>query len=143
MIKAQMSMEYIIKILILLVLVVTIIALIIKFSDDIKRMVKDLFPEKNDYDFPQLFEKSSFSAGEISAYVESCYSTMSSLPEDEQSDEVCYILQAENGFTITQDDLINKLSAELKGKTQIITDFSKGIIKIQYQDVENNISVRD
>ena len=137
-------MEYIVKILILIVVVAVVIALILKFSDEIKTAIKSLFkpkiPEKN---FPQLVEKNDFSSGEISVYIEDCYSTMISFPEDEQNDVICYILQPSNGFNIRKEDLISKLPDELKNKVNIKTNFQKDVVKIEYIDIGNTILVRD
>lgn len=142
--KGQMSMEYIIKIMILLVVVTVVIGLIVKFKDEIQVMVKNLFgSNENNHKFPQIIEKNSFSSGEVSAYIEDCYSFMKSLPEDEQEDIICYLLQSNNGFTITNVTLKSKLSSELEDKVEIITEFQKDIIKIQYQDIGNEILVSD
>jgi len=142
--KGQMSMEYIIKIMILLVVVAVVISLIVKFKGEIQVMVKNLFgPKENNHKFPQIIEKNSFSSGEVSAYIENCYFSMKSLPEDEQEDIICYLLQSNNGFSITSAMLRNKLSSELEDKVEITTEFQKDIIKIQYQDIGNKILVSD
>jgi len=142
--KGQMSIEYIIKIMILLVVVAVVISLIVKFKGEIQVMVKNLFgPKENNHKFPQIIEKNSFSSGEVSAYIENCYFSMKSLPEDEQEDIICYLLQSNNGFSITSAMLRNKLSSELEDKVEITTEFQKDIIKIQYQDIGNKILVSD
>ncbi len=151
--KAQMSLEYIIKITLLLVVVVVAMGLILGFSDDIKVAVSYFFKnllgnDDTDYDFPEIVEKNSFSLGEVSVYIESCHSLMSSLSEDEQRNIVCYVLEADETFdnfgpgADPGTDWESELSS-LALVSDIEADFDKVIIKIEYKDVGNSIIISD
>ncbi|OIN87617.1 MAG: hypothetical protein AUJ50_02610 [Candidatus Aenigmarchaeota archaeon CG1_02_38_14] len=149
MIKGQMALEYVMKLTILLVVVAVVIGIIIKFSDDIKLSFKKFFcifsPDscRNNLKFPQIIEKSSFTSGEISTYIESCYSSMASLPESEQEDTTCYLLKANRDFSsISQSDI--SLSRDLQGLDKVVFKplWNNGIvITIKYEDVGNRILV--
>ncbi|NCO97458.1 MAG: hypothetical protein GW865_05255 [Candidatus Aenigmarchaeota archaeon] len=93
--------------------------------------------------FPQIIEKSSFTSGEISTYIESCYSSMASLPESEQEDTTCYLLKANRDFSsISQSDI--SLSRDLQGLDKVVFKplWNNGIvITIKYEDVGNRILV--
>jgi len=142
--KGQMSLEYIVKIMILLVVVAVVIGLIIKFKDDIQIFMGNIFGRNEvKHNFPEIKGKNSFSPGEISVYIESCYSTMASLPEDEQSDIVCYLLDSKTGFSLTGQEIMNSVSSDLKDKVEITASFGRDIIKVEYQDIGNKILVSD
>jgi hypothetical protein len=140
MIKAQMSLEYIVKITILIVVIVVVIGMIINFYDEIKAQIKKLFGEKEPkVDFPKIVDDTSFNAGEVSTYIESCHSTMSSLPEDVQDNIVCYLLRSENPINI---------NTGLATPTGIPVDWASWgsnsrDMKIEYQDVGNQILISD
>jgi len=143
--KAQMSLEYIIKMTILLVVVVVVIGLMLKFSSDLKLTIKKLFGgEKKDVDFPQIIEKNDFSENEVAVYIESCYSTMMSLKESEQKDTVCYLLKSGSGFNFCH----IPLPAELNGKVEFNCNSPSGnfngkSITIKFLDADNKIEVSD
>ncbi|MEM5792911.1 MAG: hypothetical protein QXY45_00940 [Candidatus Aenigmatarchaeota archaeon] len=144
--KAQMSLEYIVKMMILLVVVVVVIGLILKFSSDLKLTIKKLFgEEKKNLDFPQIIEKNDFSAGEVSVYIESCYSQMTSLKESEQKDIVCYLLKSRSGFGFSPSDI--RLSLDLTGRVEFNTQnpgqFTGNALTIKFLDAENKIEVSD
>jgi len=145
--KGQMSLEYIVKIMILLVVVAVVIGLTIKFKNDIQLLIKNIFGrDEAKHNFPEIKGKNSFSPGEISVYIESCYSTMASLPEDEQSDIVCYLLDSldsKTGFSLTRQEIMNSVSSDLKDKVEITASFGRDIIKVEYQDIGNKILVSD
>jgi len=134
--KAQLSLEYIVKMIIILVVIMVTITLIIKFKSNIQVAVKNLFgKDQEQLNFPQIIEKKSFSLGEISAYIESCYSTMTSLPEDEQKNIICYLLESEDGFSITKEDLENIISNDIKDSKWYDQDYDEWVILLQGEAV--------
>jgi len=146
--KAELALEYVVRLMILLVVVAVVVSLILNFKDEIRVMVKKVFgtvesPSKPD--FPKIIDdKKTFNPGEISTYVEDCYSTMTSLPEDKQEDIVCYVLIPKEGFSTTKTQLENVISgSSIKDKVYINPnlDLGKSFIKIQYQDVGNMINI--
>ncbi|MBD3155114.1 MAG: hypothetical protein GF368_00475 [Candidatus Aenigmarchaeota archaeon] len=140
MIKAQMSLEYIVKITILLVVVIVITGMIINFYDQIKAKIKELFGRKEpEVDFPKIIDKTSFTAGEVSAYIESCHSTMSSLPEEVQDNIICYLLRSDTIITIDT-------GLATPGGITVTWNWVSGTfdeMKIEYQDVGNEIVISD
>ncbi|MEM7826950.1 MAG: hypothetical protein QXQ40_01860 [Candidatus Aenigmatarchaeota archaeon] len=144
--KAAMSLEYIVKIIILLVVASVIILLITNFYDEIRTTVKCWFdPEKCSpkklADFPKTITKDTFSSGEIVTYIDSCLSNIQALPEVEQKDIVCYILMATSGFRATRLEVIALLPNNIKDKVEIETDFTKDYVKIEFLDVGDKIKV--
>ncbi len=142
--KAQIALEYIIRIVILLVVISVVIGMILKFSDDISRWVSNLFkPERTTLDFPKKISSDSFDSGEIAAFIESCYNVMNNLPETEQGDMDCYILVASNNFNANANDVLSRLSSEVSAKTTIITNFNRDLVIIRFIDIGNRIEVTD
>ena len=143
--KAQMALEYIVKLMILLVVITVIITIIIKFKDDIKTFINEFFGKNvNILDFPKIIDKNTFNPGEVSTYIEDCYYTMVSLPENEQKDIVCYVLISETSFSPGfQTNLRDALSDDIEGIVDIQTVFDRDVVKIQYVDVGNRILVLD
>jgi len=141
--KAEMALETIFKILILLVAVAVIIGLIISFSDQVRNIVKGFinkfFGKPATQDFPKQIEKDSFSASEIASYIESCYSTMTSVPEDEQKDTNCFLLI---GKSFESSGILERVSSSIRNNVEIRADFTRGILIIGFQDVGNKIIVR-
>jgi len=135
-----MSLEYIVKITILIVVIVVVIGLILNFYEEIKAQIKQMFGEKeSEVKFPKIVDGSSFNAGEISTYIESCHSTMSSLPEDVQDNIVCYLLRSDTIITIDT-DLATPIGIP------ITWNWVSGTVdemKIEYQDVGNQIIISD
>ena len=130
------------KVVILLVVVAVVISLIVRFSDDIKLTIKKFFDkDETDLDFPKIEEKNSFSPGEVSIYIESCYFHMTSLPEDEQKDIICYLLKSGTGFGFGSSDI--HLSSDLTRNVDFTASFNENVLTIKYQDVGNRIIVSD
>lgn len=143
-----MAFEYIVKVMILLVVVAVVVGLMIRFSGDIKRKVADLFRKENEYPkFPQIKENARFGPREIAAYVQSCHSLMSSLPQGQQRDEICYLLKADSPFSTFCDSCSQKIRQSLPNDllrvTEIAATFNKEIIKISYVDIGDRILISD
>lgn len=142
--KGQLSLEYIVKVLILMVVIVVVISLIVRFSDDIKNQIIKFFGSQQGCNIPfpaKPEEKDTFNSKEIATHIESCYSTMTSCSEENQKDIVCYTLLAKNNIIATESEVRASLSQEINDKTEIKTDFSGSWVKIEFQDVGNKIIV--
>jgi len=146
--KGDMSLEYIFRIAILLVVVIVMVSLILKFSDTIKKMVSDfikqIFGEKQTSKFPENKEKNSFTAGEVKTYIDSCYLYWTSLEEVDQKDTVCYILLSQvpfNSTGVTKQSLMNVLSSSIKDKVDIKTNFGLTHISIKFESLGDRIVV--
>jgi len=141
-----MALEYIFKILILLVAVAVIIGLILRFSSDarsaILNFIKNLFPGSNTDKDSKSVEQETFNSGEIATYIESCYNTYSSLSEAEQEDTICWTLLASKGINANKDDILNNVDPDIRNKVEIKTDFSKSYVVIEFSEVGNRIVVR-
>ncbi len=145
--KAQLALEYIVRVMIALVVIGVVVSLILKFKEDIRIMVKKIFGETEipQSDFPKIIDnKKTFNPGEILTYVEDCHYTMASLTEDKQEDIVCYVLIPKEGFSITKTELENVISnSNMRDEVYINPnlDLGKSFIKIQYQDAGNIINI--
>jgi len=140
-----MALETIFKILILLVTVAVIVGLIIRFSEETRNVVKGfickVFGCKTGVqEFPITKEKDAFTAGEIAAYIESCYNAITSLPETDQPASInCFLLI---GRTFESAGIIERVSPSIRNNVVIQADFTRGILVIQFQDPGNKIIVR-
>jgi len=142
--KAQISLDYIIRIIILLVVVAVVISMILKFSDDIKRWVSKLFkPETTPIEFPKKISGDTFNSGEIAAFIESCYNIMNNLPETEQGNIDCYILVVSGNFNADANSVLAELSPEVSAVTTVLTNFNRDLIIIRFVDIGNKIEVTD
>ena len=142
--KAQLSLEYIVRLMIILVVIAVVMSIIMKFKDDIRIWIDEFLGSDEKPNFPKIIDdKTTFSIGEITVYIEDCYYTMTSLPEDEQEDIVCYVLIPKEGFELRKEDLESVISNDIIDKVDIQTLFNRDVIKIQYQDLGNRILVSD
>ena len=141
--KGQMALETIFKLLILLVAVIVIVGLIMRFSDDVRNVVKEfvnkLFGKPPTQEFPKQIEKDSFSSGEIASYVESCYTAITSLAETDQKDTNCFLLVGRNFESV---GILDKVSPTIRDHVEIRADFTRGVLIIQFQDLGNKVIVR-
>jgi len=147
--KGDMALDYVFKVLITVVTIAVVIALIVKFSDDIKRAISDFICNVTGtcskmQKFPKTINQDSFTTAEVVNYIDSCLSTESALPENQQKDIVCYILFSKTTFAssgVTASSLQQSLPQSLVGSVVVQTDFSHDYLRIQFQDLGNKIIV--
>jgi hypothetical protein len=147
--KGQLALDYIFKIVILLVTVAVIIGLIFTFSNDIQNSVHQFLcnfftcPNENACPDRKSIEKDTFASSEISAYIQSCDNCYSNIPEADQKDAVCYLLIAKKQpyFNANAGTILNTLPLDLKTRTQITTNFASQIVKIEFKELGNKIVV--
>jgi hypothetical protein len=142
-----MELEYIFKIIILLVVVAVVIAMILSFKDQISiiinQFLKNLAGGKQNPQFPKLIDKGTgtFTSMEIVTYIQSCYSTMNALPVADRTTTDCYILKG--NFNANSGAIMQGISdVTLRNKLTITADFSKGVAVVGYQDPQGTIIVR-
>jgi len=147
--KGDMALEYIFKILIMLVVVAVIVMLIVQFSNEIRQAVQGFVCKFSNTcggtsdEFPKNIEQDSFTSGEIATYIDSCLSSNLAKPEGEQKGIVCYTLLAAKApyFDANKDSILSSISPNIRDKVSIDTDFSKHYIKIEFEDISNGIIV--
>ena len=141
-----MALEYIFRIMILLVAVAVIIGLILTFVRDARQAVLDFIKGFWNRDSngtgPSSIEQESFNSGEVVTYIESCYATHSVLDETEQKDVVCYTLLASKSINANKQEVLINLDPDLKNRVDIDTDFSKQYVVIEFSEVGNRVVVR-
>lgn len=144
-----MELEYIFKILIMLIVVAVMIGLILTFRDQIAALTKSylcFFSNScgnNQTQFPKLIDKGTgtFTSGEISTYVQSCYTTINSLSIDQRVTTNCYILRG--NFNANANDILQSITdSSLKDKVSITADFTKNAVVITYQDPQGIVLVK-
>jgi hypothetical protein len=143
-----MELEYIFKILIMLIVVAVIIGLILTFRDQIVALTKSYlqyFGGGNNQtpQFPKLIDKGTgtFLSGEVGSYVQSCYTAINSLSVDQRVTTNCYILRG--NFNANQDDILKSITdSSLRDKVNITADFAKGAVIIQYLDPQGIVLVK-
>jgi len=148
--KGDMALDYIFKVLITVVTIAVIIALIVKFSDDIKKSINDFLcsitGSCKKQTTPKPINQDSFTADEVTNYIETCYDTQMSLPENQQKDTTCFILFSKTSFAssgITGSSLMQALPSSMADKVVIESDFSHDYLKINYQDLGNKVVVTE
>lgn len=148
----QMSLEYITKLIILLVVVVVSVGLIMSFSSQIKYQVSCFFfgdcGEKNKVtsgNFPITIKEKEFTISQVANYIESCYDTFSSLPEEEQEDKDCYVLIADYPFRnmINKKDLLNYLDERIREHVEFKATLNKEVLTISFEDLGNKVVISD
>jgi hypothetical protein len=146
--KGEMALEYVFKVLIMLVTVAVIIGLIYTFSSDIRGAISKVIdwfkPDKKTTE-EKTIEQDSFTAKEIAVYIESCLSTQEQIDEKDQKDVVCYTLLSKSTppkFTATKSSVVENLPKEIKDKVTITTTFKRSYVVIEFKDLGNEIIVR-
>jgi hypothetical protein len=142
-----MELEYIFKILIMLIVVAVIIGLILTFRDQIVALMKTylkIFSGNNQTSqFPKLIDKGTgtFLSGEVGSYVQSCYTAINSLQVSERATTNCYILRG--NFNANVNDILQSITdSSLRTKVNITADFTKGAVVIEYLDPQGTILVK-
>lgn len=142
-----MELDYIFRILILLVVVAVVIGLILSFKDQISNMIgqflKNLGGNKTTPQFPKLIDKGTgtFTSIEVVTYIQSCYSAINTMQVAERISTDCYILKG--NFNANSAGILQGISdSVLRSKVIISADFSKGVAVVAYQDPQGNILVR-
>jgi len=142
--KGEMALDMVVKFLIVLVVVGIVVGLFIKFSSDSKDAVKDMFTGKNNTSsgFPKTIQQSTFSSGQVANYIESCYDTMTSLDENSQKDQTCYVLMADSPFSgfVTSSGVTGAVDSKMRARVIINTTFSKDYIRITFAEFVKDAS---
>lgn len=147
--KGDLALEYIFRIVILLVTVAIIIGLIFTFSQQVRDSVNGFLckfftcPNQTNCPDKMPITKNSFSSNEISAYIQSCDSCNSNLPEADQKDTVCYLLIAKTQpyFSADSNSILSALPSVLRSRTSVTANFNNQIVEIQFKDVGNQLIV--
>lgn len=144
--KGALELEYIFRVVIMLVTVAVIVGLVYSFSQDIRSAINKFLSSLFGKSAPpgsKTINQDTFTAREIATLVESCYSNNMALPENEQKDSVCYVLLAKTQpyFNADKDSILKNVSPNIKNQVEFKTDFNMQYLKIQYQDLGNKIIV--
>jgi hypothetical protein len=142
--RGMMALDVVVKFVIILVVAAIVIGLFIRFSDDAKRGVSDMFDDKKlEVDFPQTVEQGHYTPGSIAQFIESCYDTMTEVPEVEQKDIVCYVLMADSQFSgfVSEPAIRGATRGRVAQNLVFQTDLSKTHLKIEFKDLGDKIIV--
>ncbi|MBS3055363.1 MAG: hypothetical protein J4452_02650 [Candidatus Aenigmarchaeota archaeon] len=146
---AALALEFVFRIIILLVTVAVIIGLILNFSRDIQTSINKFLckffncPSEANCPDKKPIEKDSFISSEISAYIQSCDSCNSNLPVPDQKDTVCYLLLARKPpyFSADANTILSSLPSDVKKRTSITANFNSQIVKIEFKELGPQIIV--
>ena len=146
---AALALEFIFRIVILLVAVAVIIGLILTFSKDIQTTVNNFLckfftcPNQTNCPDKKPIEKDTFSSSEISAYIQSCDNCNSNIPPADQKDAVCYLLLARKSpyFSADKNAILSTLPSNLKSRTIITSNFNSQIVKIEFKELGDKLVV--
>ena len=123
--KAQMSLEYLAKMIIALVVVAVVIGMIFTFSDDIKRLWDDFVnPDEPEVEYPPIIVPGPFYASDFANVIETCWVEKSN---DFSADKVmvCFVLEGSyDGDDINAEtDIISLLDADIGSTVVFDADF--------------------
>ena len=142
-----MALDYVFKIIIMMVVVAVVIGLILTFKNQITttiaKFLSNLWGGNTGNQFPQLIDKGSgtFSSGEVATYIQSCYSVVSSTEVAERKTTDCYILKG--NFNVDKNSIISSVTdPTLRSKIIFTADFTKGVAVVEYEDPEDVIFVK-
>lgn len=121
---AELALEYIVKIIILLVAAVVIISLILTFQQDILRWWTGITGDKDKPSTePQVIKKDTFTEREIASFIAGCWSANKGSTKDAE----CYFLLGNNlnSFAgVTQQGIQNSLSQNIIPSDKVIFEFT-------------------
>ena len=118
-----LALEYVVKLVILLVVALVVINLILYFSNEIKPIIHPM--DKGEVK-TEIIEAKSFSTSQVATYVRACWEKTGPTYD---KDEVCYILKGDT--TSVDKELLKNLVKDIA----IVKDdlnLSKNIIVIKY-----------
>lgn len=143
-----MELEYIFKIMILLVVVAVIIGLVLSFRDQISNMIKQFLQNlgggKQTFQL-KIIDKGTgvFTSKEVATYIQSCYAATTSMSAAEIPAGVtnCYVLRG--NFNVDKSTILQSITdSSLQDKVNISADFSTNAVIVAYQDPEGIILVK-
>ncbi|MGC9310438.1 MAG: hypothetical protein ACP5E4_01805 [Candidatus Aenigmatarchaeota archaeon] len=142
--KGQLALDMVVKFVIVLIVAAIVIAMFVSFKDNAKKGVSEMFGDKvAKSEFPKTFEQTSFSAGEIANYIESCHDAMTEIPEVEQEDGVCYVLMANTAFSsfVDASTIQGALDPKIRQKVSFRSDLKKTHLKIEFIELNDIVAV--
>jgi len=150
-----MELEYIFKIGIMLVVVAVVIGLIFTFKDQISNSIKNVLCQMTNTCSGGIMKltvkecccstcdkQSPFSSSEIATYIQSCYSSITSVSPADIPPGVtdCYVLKG--NFNADSSSVIQLITnPDLKTKVLITSDFTSAVV-ISYKDPDGTILVK-
>ncbi|MEA3344042.1 MAG: hypothetical protein U9Q92_07825 [archaeon] len=141
--KAQTSLEYIAKMLIIVVVVAVVIGMIYTFSGDIKEiLINILGPHKPPEEKPPpIAVEGPFYASDVANLIETCWVEK----RDAEDDRICFVLEGpynDNAAT-AESDIINLLEPEIKNNVEFDADFvNDDFFSINYRIIGRKIRVK-
>ena len=135
----QMSLEYIIKMIILTVVVLVVIGMIINFRADIERYWRNFIGgEKETPPEAEVIRQERFTSQEVANYILSCYSENM----HKQEDVNCYVLIGH--MDISETGIRSALSSSMINPNNIRFegDLNTDAIVIAYDSLSDTIAIR-
>ncbi len=136
--EGDMTLDTIVKFLIVLVVAGVVIGIFITTSNDAKYALSCLFfgcDENSTVQFPRTDKQPTFSPGQVANYIESCYDNMVKAPETSQKEAViCYILMADSPFKgfVTSEDVIGEVDPRIRSSLVINTTFEQAYLQVKF-----------
>lgn len=130
--KGQMPLEYIVKLIIVLVALVVIISIMYKYYKE----APTIGPNIEDNKKTQVIENNAFAVSEVAKYVEGCWQ----LTYNKDEDFICFILKANEKFSFSENDLKKYLSADISSKLNV-ESINGATLIISYDFANNKIKV--
>ncbi|MFH1294540.1 MAG: hypothetical protein ABIH90_01190 [Candidatus Aenigmatarchaeota archaeon] len=137
--KAAMELEYVMKLIIMLVVVAAVIALIWTFYGSIQVWWCKFMGTCSDDPTSgqtEVIRQSLFTTTDVAKYSDSCWFGTG---KDYSGDLICYVLQGR--FEVVPDEIASQLKAFPKDKLVVETDFRGDSAIIKFIDLGNQIEI--
>jgi hypothetical protein len=134
-----MEMEYVVKLILMLVVVAAVIALVWTFYGNTQNWWCKMIgtcPEGPPEVKTEVIKQPLFTASDVAKYVDSCWLMTG---EDYSGDAVCYVLQG--AFEAGPDSIADLLRSFPADKFTVQTDFRGDSAVVQFKDTGNRITV--
>ncbi len=121
---AELALEYIVKIIILIVAAIVIISLILTFQQDIMRWWGGITgPDSKNPPKAEVIERDSFTDREVASFIAACWSEHQGSTEDAE----CYFLLGKTAGSfagVTQTGITNSLSQNIITSDKVVFEFT-------------------
>ncbi len=146
--KAQMALEYIAKLMIIVVVIAVVIGMMLHFKKDTVKKWKTISDPDGDKepDPNAAFIEGEFKAPDIAGFIETCWAET----RDAKDSKVCFVLKGSyisvnplplnNAAEIS--DITGLLDADISSNAVFDVDFSKDLFSINYEIIGNEIHIK-
>ena len=141
--KAQMSLEYIAKMLIIVVVIAVVIGMMYTFREQIVEKWRCILNPECDIPVVEInpvFVPGSFTASDFANFIETCWAET----RDAKDSKVCFVLSGlyTDPSGTAENDIKNLLDSKIRNNVVFGADFSKDFFSVNYEIIGNEIHLK-